>query len=270
MNARSVTRVPSDRITGATGGSYMEFLRAVARNSGNLVALAIAAAVVFAVAGTFLVAACGGVAPLPPGESCMQCARAWIGSLSGWVAAGIAGYIGLIHFKPLYTQAEIAKRAETGANLQKLDQIIHNFNLYYAEVNRIFTLLQPQNYRNHSDELCISLIKRCDTIVQKMDEFKRYTRQQRPPVIAKEVYLKRQKNISLTDFRLRPHILKIKKRYQAGLDTEAQTREAYFAMDALISTSKGQATDTLRAYDDHLNAVEEALSELVDARDSIL
>lgn len=76
----------------------MEFLRAIARNTGNLVALAIAAAVVFAVAGTFLVAACGGVAPLPPGESCMQCAREWIGSLSGWVAAG-AAFITVVYLK---------------------------------------------------------------------------------------------------------------------------------------------------------------------------
>ena len=74
----------------------MEFLRVITRNTGNLVALIIVAAVFIAVASTFLVAACGGVAPLPPGESCMQCAREWIGSLSGWFAGAAAVATGLV------------------------------------------------------------------------------------------------------------------------------------------------------------------------------
>ena len=92
----------------------MEFLRAIARNTGNLVALAIAAAVVFAVAGTFLVAACGGVAPLPPGESCMQCAREWISSLSGWGAVVAAFFtVAMIRRQILHTHLMDVRRQLT-------------------------------------------------------------------------------------------------------------------------------------------------------------
>ncbi len=62
-------------------------LSAIRKRSGDIVAILIATGVLVAVAVSALTAVCGAAIPLPAGETCAQCIRAWISSLSGWAAA---------------------------------------------------------------------------------------------------------------------------------------------------------------------------------------